>query len=321
LRIRVVEQHPAFEQQQRLAARALSDGLGPRQRVDQPSALLSVLRGESVTGGPGQPVALVTGAGRGIGREIALTLAREGCAVAVAARSSDQVEATTAAVSGIGAPSIALVLDVTDEHAVTHAVASVIARLGPVDVLVNNAGIAESAPFARTDTALWERHLRVNATGPYLLARAVLPAMLERRWGRVINIASMAGLVGAPYVAAYTASKHALVGLTRALAAEVAGKGVTVNAICPGFAATEIVWNGARNIAARTGKSFEEAVEAMARLNPSGRLIEPTEVAAVAAKLIRDDTTNGEAIVLDGSADSRAAGRRGAGASPSEASP
>jgi NAD(P)-dependent dehydrogenase (short-subunit alcohol dehydrogenase family) len=255
-----------------------------------------------VTAAPAQPVALVTGAGRGIGREIALALAREGCHVAVTARTADQVAATAAAVGDLGVTAIPLVLDVTDERAVARGVASIVASLGLVDVLVNNAGIAESAPFAKTDPALWERHLRVNATGPYLVARAVLPAMLERRWGRVINIASLAGLVGAPYVTAYTASKHALVGFTRALAAEVAGGGVTVNAICPGFTATDIVWNGARNIAARTGKSFEEAVAAMARLNPGGRLIEPAEVAAVAAKLLRDDATNGEAIVLDGTA-------------------
>jgi len=253
-----------------------------------------------MTSAPGQPVALVTGGGRGIGREIVLALAREGCNIAVAARSSDQVTATAETARGLGVQAMALALDVTDAEMITRVVAAVGTRLGPVDVLVNNAGIAESAPFAKPDPALWDRHLRVDATGPYLLTRAVLPAMLERRWGRVINIASLAGLYGAPYVAAYTASKHALVGLTKALATEVSGKGVTVNAICPGFAATYIVWNSARNIAARTGKSFEEAVEAMAHLNPGRRLIDPAEVAAVAAKLIHDDATNGETIVLDG---------------------
>ena len=137
---------------------------------------------------------------------------------------------------------------------------------------------------------------------PYLLSRETLPGMLERRWGRIINIASLAGLYGSPYVTAYTASKHALVGFTRALATEVTGKGVTVNAICPGYVATDMVWNGARNIAARTGRSFEEAVQAMARMNPGGRLIEPDEVAAVALGLVDDDTTNGETLVLDGTA-------------------
>ena len=245
-------------------------------------------------------MALVTGAGRGIGREIALALAREGCHVALAARTLAPLEAVADAARRFGVDALPLVLVVSDAAAIEAAVKDARMKLGLIDVLVNNAGIAESAPFARTDPDLWDRHLRVNATGPYLLARAVLPAMLERRWGRVINIASLAGLHGALYVTAYTASKHALVGLTRALAVEVVGKGVTVNAICPGFAATDLTWASARNIAARTGRSFEAAVEALARLNPGHRLVEPAEVAAVAAKLLHDDTTNGETIVLDG---------------------
>ena len=251
---------------------------------------------------PARRVALVTGGGRGIGREIALALVRDGLDVAVGARTREQVEDVAAAARVLGGRALALELDVTDLEGIRRAVARTETALGPVDVLVNNAGIAEAAPFLKTDPDLWDRHLRVNATGPFLLTRAVLAGMLERRWGRVINIASLVGLYGAPYVTAYTASKHALVGLTRALALEVAARGVTVNAICPGYVATDLVWSAARNIEAKTGRSFDEAVASLARINPGGRLIEPAEVAAVALKLVWDDATNGEAIVLDGSA-------------------
>jgi len=244
-------------------------------------------------------VALITGGGRGIGRAIALRLATDGLAVAIGARTREQVEDTARAAAG---RALALRVDVSDADSIAAAVERTTRELGAIDVLVNNAGVAESAPFVKTEPDFWERHFAINVRGPYLLTRAVLPGMLERRWGRVINVASLAGLFGSPYVTAYTASKHALVGFTRALATEVSGKGVTVNALCPGFTATDIVWNGARNIVAKTGKSFDDAVKALAEMNPGRRLVEPDEVADAAARLVTDDVTNGETVVLDGTA-------------------
>ena len=244
-------------------------------------------------------VALITGGGRGIGRAIALRLATDGLAVAIGARTREQVEDTARAAAG---RALALRVDVSDADSIAAAVERTTRELGAIDVLVNNAGVAESAPFVKTEPDFWERHFAINVRGPYLLTRAVLPGMLERRWGRVINVASLAGLFGSPYVTAYTASKHALVGFTRALATEVSGKGVTVNALCPGFTATDIVWNGARNIVAKTGKSFDDAVKALAEMNPGRRLVEPDEVADAAARLVADDVTNGETVVLDGTA-------------------
>jgi NAD(P)-dependent dehydrogenase (short-subunit alcohol dehydrogenase family) len=211
------------------------------------------------------------------------------------------VERTADEARALGVRAMAIGLDVGDAAAVSQAVRDVGSTLGDIDVLVNNAGVAESAPFIRTDPSLWDRHFRVNVTGPYLLAREVLPGMLERRWGRIVNIASIAGLHGAAYVTAYVASKHALVGFTRALAMEVAGRGVTVNALCPGFVGTDLTWRSARNIAEKTGQSYDEAVAALARMNPGGRLVDPAEVALAVCRLVADDRTNGEALVIDGS--------------------
>jgi NAD(P)-dependent dehydrogenase (short-subunit alcohol dehydrogenase family) len=246
-------------------------------------------------------VALVTGAGRGIGRAIALALGRAGATVALAGRTRPSLEAVAALLDAAGAPKpVIQEMDVVDAESIAAGMAELRGRLAAIDILVNNAGIAESAPFAKTDLGLWERHLAVNATAPFLLSRELLPAMLERGWGRIVNIASMAGLSGAPYITAYAASKHAVVGLTRALAAETAGKGVTVNAICPGYVATDMVWTGARRITEKTGRSFDEAVAAIASMNPSGKLIAPETVATTVLELTADGagSRTGETVVL-----------------------
>jgi NAD(P)-dependent dehydrogenase (short-subunit alcohol dehydrogenase family) len=246
-------------------------------------------------------VALITGGGRGIGRVIALALAREGAALALTGRARERLEAVAEEVHAAeGARPLILAMDVADSGSIESALASLQAALPRIDILVNNAGIAVSAPLAKSDLDHWQRHLAINATAPFLLSRALVPGMVERRWGRVVNIASIAGLGGAPYISAYAASKHALVGLTRALAAETAGSGVTVNAICPGYVATDMVWNGARRITEKTGKSFDEAVAAMAGFNASGKLIEPEAVAAEVLDLCRDTAAGrtGETVVI-----------------------
>ncbi len=253
-------------------------------------------------GGLAGKVALVTGAGRGIGRAVALTLAAAGADVAAAARTAHQAEGTAAAVEAGARRGLAVVCDVTDRAQVESMVARVRRELGPPLILVNNAGVAASAKLLETSDEMWERLMRVNVTGAFYCSRAVLPLMLEAGWGRMINVASVAAKEGAPYIAAYTASKHALLGLTRAVAAEVATQGITVNAICPGYVDTELTAGSIRTISARTGRTPEAARQALERFSPQGRLMTPEEVAGLALFLCSEEARgiNGQGIVVDG---------------------
>jgi len=239
-------------------------------------------------------LALITGGGRGIGRAIAMLFAQHGARVAVAARTREQVDSVA---QEIGSSARALVCDVSSPESVTQ----MFADIRP-DILVNNAGIAESAPFVNTSDELWQRHLAINLSGTFYCTRAALPAMLEQRWGRIINIASIAAKAGAPYIAAYAASKHGVLGLTRSVALEVASSGVTVNAICPGYVDTEMVERGVERITARTGRSAEEALDALKRMSPQNRLVTPEEVASLAWLLASEDGRgiNGQGINIDG---------------------
>jgi len=249
-------------------------------------------------------VALVTGGGRGIGRAIALALARAGADVAVTARSVAEIEAVAREIRALGRKAAALPADVGDRLQVDASVETAGQSLGPVQILVNNAGMAVSAKLGDIDDPLWDRHLRVNLTGAFYASRAALPGMLAAGWGRIVNVASVAGRQGYPYVAAYVASKHGLLGLTRALALEVVQTGITVNAICPGYVATDLTWESARRIQAKTGRSYDEAVQSLAAFSPQRRLIEPEEVAAIAVYLASEEArgVTGQAWNVDGGA-------------------
>ena len=249
-------------------------------------------------------LAVITGGGRGIGKAIAISFAREGANVALAARTKDEVDAVARAIEHeYQAKALPLVCDVSNSEAVANAFTEISKHFGRgADILVNNAGIALSAPLLKTDDELWQKHLAINLTGSFYCTRAALPHMLEQHWGRIINIASIAAKSGAAYIAAYSASKHGVLGLTRSVAHEVATKGITVNAICPGYVDTDMTTRGVENITARTGKSAEESLDFLKRMSPQNRLVTAEEVAAVALLLASEDGRGitGQAINVDG---------------------
>lgn len=242
-------------------------------------------------------VALVTGGGRGIGAGVARRLAREGFRVAVCGRSQHELSTVADEIGGV-----ALVVDLLDRASLAALPGRVEAALGPVDVLVNNAGLAESASLERTDDAVWDRTFALNVTAAFQLCRAIVPAMAKRDYGRVVNVASNAGLRGYAYTSAYCASKHAVVGLTRALAVEYARSRVTINAVCPGFVDTEMSDRAVANIERSTGRDAAAARAALAGLSPQKRLMTVDEVAHAVWSLIPHEARgiHGQAIALDG---------------------
>jgi NAD(P)-dependent dehydrogenase (short-subunit alcohol dehydrogenase family) len=245
--------------------------------------------------------ALVTGASRGIGAAIALELAHLGADLTVVARDGRGLDAVATRFAQAGARHVVTVEgDMSDPNHVTASVAKAEQALGPIAILINNAGGAESAPFTRTDAALWRRMFALNVDSVHAACRAALPGMIGAGWGRIVNIASTAGLKGYAYVSAYVAAKHAVVGLTRALALETARQGVTVNAVCPGYTDTPMLEGAIRNIAEKTRISPDDARANLAASNPMQRLIKPEEIAACVGWLCRreSDVITGAAIPI-----------------------
>jgi NAD(P)-dependent dehydrogenase (short-subunit alcohol dehydrogenase family) len=242
--------------------------------------------------------AVVTGGGRGIGAAIATSLATAGATLTLMGRTPGPLQEKAAALPSARA----IACDVTDEQAVAGAFADAAEAFGPVAILINNAGGAASAPLARTSLALLRQMLDVNLVSAFLCSRAVLPDMLAQSFGRIVNVASVAGLKGAPYIAAYAAAKHGVVGLTRALAMETAAKGITVNAVCPTYTDTDLVRRTVDNIVAKTGRSAAAAEAALLATNPQRRLIRPDEVASAVLWLCvpGSEAITGQAIAIAG---------------------
>jgi 3-hydroxybutyrate dehydrogenase len=248
--------------------------------------------------------ALVTGGGRGIGRAVALDLAREGARVAVASRTAADVEETARQVTAAGGSAVALTVDVTSSEDVKRLFARAAAEMGPVDVLVANAGVAPSALLAKTSDELWRQAIETNLSGTFYAMREALPGMVERGWGRVVNVASIAARSGAPYISAYAASKHGVLGLTRCAALEVAAKGVTVNAVCPGYVDTPMVDTGIARIVQKTGIDPAVARRNLEEMSPQKRIFTVEEVSALVLFLCGEGARgiNGQALTLDGGA-------------------
>jgi NAD(P)-dependent dehydrogenase (short-subunit alcohol dehydrogenase family) len=239
--------------------------------------------------------ALVTGGGRGIGAAIARALAAAGARVVVCGRTRPDLDAVASEIGGV-----ALRADLADREATDE----LLAAAGHVDVLVNNAGVAESAPLDRTDDAMWDRILELDVTAAFRVTRALAPAMIKAGFGRIINVASNAGVSGYGYSVAYCAAKHAMVGMTRALAMDLARTGVTINALCPGWVETQLAEEAVTRIAAKTGRSLDEARAQLAQMSPQRRMITPEEVAHAALMLCGHGARgiHGQTIVIDGGA-------------------
>lgn len=245
--------------------------------------------------------AVVTGGARGIGYAVAQRLLGMGATVTLVGRNAPSLIRAAADLSHHGDVAYE-VADISRRGEVDAAFTQAKVRSGLIDILVNNAGQAISQPFDRTDADDWSQMIGVNLSGTFHCTQAALPDMLRGQWGRIVNVASTAGLVGYAYVSAYCAAKHGVIGLTRALALEVAKKGVTVNAVCPGYTETDIVRTAADNISRKTGMPVEQALQKLAERNPQGKLVQPDEVADVVAWLCRPGSSaiNGQAIAVDG---------------------